>query len=289
MGYLYLLCVAIMFSFGGTCVRLISPHFGPAYITFFRFAVGVCFLLLLKAVKRQSWQKNFFSAVRLASGWILFGAAAKWVAYLTENYALSHGPSYGNIVTQPAQTVFLTLSSVLLFKEKLPPRKLLCILFCMAGVLCISWNGRPLYVFFQENVLLTGLFILSGFCAGCHVLSQKMIADQMDIIDSNLSIFAVSAVLSGVRPDLGCVAGILVFGFITGIGFYLNARAILLVPFYMVPIIQSTMAIFAILWGVLFFHEKISIYIIGGTVMFITGLIGLQLKGFNKKQPKAKA
>ncbi len=303
MGYLYLLCVAIMFSFGGTCVRLISPYFGPAYITFFRFAVGVCFLLLLKAVKRQSWQKNFFSAVRLASGWILFGAAAKWVAYLTENYALSHGPSYGNIVTQPAQTVFLTLSSVLLFKEKLPPRKLLCILFCMAGVLCISWNGRPLYVFFQENVLLTGLFILSGFCAGCHVLSQKMIADQMDIIDSNLSIFAVSAVLSalplipdaagggliGVRPDLGCVAGILVFGFITGIGFYLNARAILLVPFYMVPIIQSTMAIFAILWGVLFFHEKISIYIIGGTVMFITGLIGLQLKGFNKKQPKAKA
>ncbi len=303
MGYLYLLCVAIMFSFGGTCVRLISPHFGPAYITFFRFAVGVCFLLLLKAVKRQSWQKNFFSAVRLASGWILFGAAAKWVAYLTENYALSHGPSYGNIVTQPAQTVFLTLSSVLLFKEKLPPRKLLCILLCMAGVLCISWNGRPLYVFFQENVLLTGLFILSGFCAGCHVLSQKMIADQMDIIDSNLSIFAVSAALSalplipdaagggliGVRPDLGCVAGILVFGFITGIGFYLNARAILLVPFYMVPIIQSTMAIFAILWGVLFFHEKISIYIIGGTVMFITGLIGLQLKAFNKKQPKAKA
>ena len=173
----------------------------------------------------------------------------------------------------------------------------------MAGVLCISWNGRPLYVFFQENVLLTGLFILSGFCAGCHVLSQKMIADQMDIIDSNLSIFAVSAALSalplipdaagggliGVRPDLGCIAGILIFGFITGIGFYLNARAILLVPFYMVPIIQSTMAIFAILWGVLFFHEKISIYIIGGTVMFITGLIGLQLKGFNKKQPKAKA
>ena len=303
MGYLYLLCVAIMFSFGGTCVRLISPHFGPAYITFFRFAVGVCFLLLLKAVKRQPWQKNFFSAVRLASGWILFGAAAKWVAYLTENYALSHGPSYGNIVTQPAQTVFLTLSSVLLFKEKLPPRKLLCILLCMAGVLCISWNGRPLHVFFQENVLLTGLFILSGFCAGCHVLSQKMIAGQMDIIDSNLSIFAVSAALSalplipdaagggliGVRPDLGCIAGILVFGFITGIGFYLNARAILLVPFYMVPIIQSTMAIFAILWGGLFFHEKISIYIIGGTVMFITGLIGLQLKGFNKKQPKAKA
>lgn len=301
MGYLYLLCVAIMFSFGGTCVRLIRPYFGPAYITFFRFAVGVFFLLLLKAVKRQPFQKGFLSTARLAAGWIFFGAVAKWVAYLTENYALSHGPSYGNIVTQPAQTVFLTLSSVLLFREKLPPRKLFCIFLCMAGVLCISWNGRPLNVFFQENILLTGLFILSGFCAGCHVLSQKMIAHQMDIIDSNLSIFAVSAVLaalplipgtaagelSNIRPDLGCAAGILIFGFITGIGFYLNARAILLVPFYMVPVIQSTMAIFAILWGVLFFHEKISVYIVGGTILFIVGLIGLQLKGHNKKRPEA--
>ncbi len=291
MGYLYLLCVALMFSFGGTCVKLISPFFSPAYITFFRFAVGVFFLLLLKAVKRQRFPQDFFVLARTVLGWILFGAVTKWVAYLTENYALSHGPSYGNIITQPAQTVFLTLSSVFLFKEKLPPRKLFCILLCMMGVLFISWNGRSLDAFFQENILLTELFLLSGICAGCHVLSQKMIADRMEIIDSNLSIFAVAALLaffpllpgiaggelSGIRPDIGCFAGILMFGFITGIGFYLNARAILLVPFYMVPIIQSTMVIFAILWGVLFFHERITVYILAGSALFILGLIGLQL------------
>lgn len=292
MGYLYLFCVALMFSFGGTCVKLISPYFGPGYITFFRFAVGVLCLLLLKAALRQRFRRDLIPALRLLGGWILFGAAAKWLAYLTENYALSHGPSYGNIVTQPAQTIFLTLASVLLFKEKLPFKKVLCILLCMSGVLCISWNGRSLDAFFQENVLLTGLFVLSGMCAGCHVLSQKMIADRMDIIDSNLAIFAVSAVLAaiplvpsaaggaltGLRPDLPCILAILAFGSITGIGFYLNAKAIPLVPFYMVPIIQSTMAIFAILWGVLFFHEKITLYIIGGTVMFMVGLIGLQMK-----------
>lgn len=302
MGYLYLLCVALMFSFGGTCVKLVSPYFSPAYITLFRFVVGVCFLLLLKVLKRQPFRRNFFSNVRLVMGWILFGAVVKWAAYLTENYALSHGPSYGNIVTQPVQIVFLTLASVFLFKEKLSPRKVLCIFLCVAGVLLISWNGRPLEVFFQENILLTGLFVLSGFCAGCHVLSQKMIADRMDIIDSNLSIFAGSAVLASlpllpgmaggelanVRPDLGCIAGILMFGFITGIGFYLNARAILLVPFYMAPILQSTMVIFAILWGILFFHEKISLYIVTGTVMFMIGLIGIQLNGPLKKSPAPK-
>ena len=37
MGYVYLLCVALMFSFGGTCVKLISPYYAPEFITFFRF------------------------------------------------------------------------------------------------------------------------------------------------------------------------------------------------------------------------------------------------------------
>lgn len=292
MGYVYLFCVALMFSFGGTCVKLISPYFSPGYITFFRFAVGVVCLLLLKVALREPFRRDWRATLKLSGSWILFGAFAKWLAYLTENYALSHGPSYGNIVTQPAQTIFLTLASVILFKEKLPFRKVLCIIVCMSGVLCISWNGRSLDAFFHENILLTSLFLLSGMCAGCHVLSQKMIADRMDIIDSNLSIFMVSAVfsalplvpsiaggaVSGLRPDLPCILAILAFGAITGIGFYLNAKAIPLVPFYMVPIIQSTMAIFAILWGVLFFHEKITLFIVGGTAMFIVGLIGLQKK-----------
>lgn len=291
MGYLYLLCVALLFSFGGTCVKLISPYFGASYITFFRFAVGVGFLLLLKLIKRQHFRADYARTARLLFGWILLGAAAKWMAYLTENFALSHGPSYGNIVTQPAQTIFLTLASVFLFKEKLPPKKILCIFLCLGGVLCISWNGRSMESFFHENILLTGLFVFSGMCAGAHVLAQKMIADRMDILDSNLSIFVISAVLSalplipdaasgglaGIRPDLGCFAGITMFGFITGIGFYLNAKAIPLVPFYMVPVIQSMMVLFAILWGVLFFHETVTVYIICGTATFLVGLIGLQV------------
>lgn len=286
MGYLYLFCVALLFSFGGTCVKLIKPFFSPAYITFFRFFVGVCFLLLLKLLSRKTLHLKFLNR------WILFGACTKWLAYLTENYALSHGPSYGNIVTQPAQTVFLTLASVCLFRERLGARRVVCILFCLTGVLLTSWNGRPLDVFFESGLLLTLLFILSGVCAGCHVLAQKMMADDMDIIDSNLSIFMVSAVLAalpligptaggslaGVRPDLACVLAIILFGFITGIGFVLNAKAIPLVPFYMVPIIQSTMAVFTILWGVLFFHETISGWIVGGTALFFIGLVGLQIK-----------
>ena len=120
-----------------------------------------------------------------------------------------------------------------------------------------------------------------------------MIGDRMDIIDSNLAIFTVSSILSflptipgiargeltGVVPNLSCLIAVIGFGMITGLGFYLNAIALTLVPFYMVPVIQSTMALFAITWGILFFHEPLTVYVVAGTITFITGLIGLQLKG----------
>lgn len=291
MGYLYLLCVALLFSFGGTCAKLIGRYFTSEYISCFRFLVGVFFLFLLKALKRQRFSKDFWAQFRANSVWIFLGAISKWLSYLAENYGLTHGPSYGNIVTHPAQTIFITLTSVFLFREKLGMKRILCIILCMLGVLCISWNGRPLDAFLSDNVLLLGLFMLTGIFAGSHVLAQKMIGDKMDIVDSNLAIFAVSGIfssaylipdiasggLTGVTPDLACILAIICFGFITGIGFYLNAKAIPLVPFYMVPVIQSTMTVFSITWGVLFFHEPISIYIIGGSAAFLIGIIGLQL------------
>lgn len=119
MGYLYLLAVALMFSFGGTCSRMISPYFDAAFVTFFRFFFGVIFLILLKLILRQPFRKDYKVAVKIFIGWILFGAVSKWMAYLLENTGFTLGPSYGNIITQPAQTVFLTLSSVILFKDKM--------------------------------------------------------------------------------------------------------------------------------------------------------------------------
>ena len=284
-----------MFSFGGTCAKLINPYFAPEYISCFRFVFGVFFLLILKAVKGQRFGKDFAANWKLLLVWLVFGAVAKWGNYLTENYGFSLGPSYGNIVAQPAQCVFLTLTGLFLFREKLSPGKIMCIVLCMCGVLCISWNGRPLEEFFQKNILITGLFVFSGICAGSHVLAQKMINDRMDVVDSNLSIFAIAAVLSavplipktaagalaGIHPGISCFMAILMLGFITGIGFYLNAKAIPLVPLYMVPVIQSTMVIFAILWGVLFFHESVTVYVAVGTAIFMVGLIGLQI--LNKK------
>ena len=90
MGYVYLMMVALFFSFGGTCVKMIKPYFDPSMITFMRFFVGVLWLLLLKAVKHQSFRSDFRASLRSHWKWLIFGALSKFASYMAENTAL-HG------------------------------------------------------------------------------------------------------------------------------------------------------------------------------------------------------
>ena len=294
IGYIYLFIVALMFSFGGTWVKLIQPYFDSAFITFFRFVIGVLWLLLLKRILQRSIRVDRKACTKYVLLWAFIGGAAKWLAYLCENYGLSHGNSYGNIVLQPAQMIFVTFASVLLFKEKLTPHKWFGIFLCLSGVLLISWNGRPLSSFWGSNVFLTVLYLISGAMAGLHIVSQKMTADRVNMLDGNLLTFLISGALAflpvfpripgavpvshGLKSDMLLILALVMFGCNTGVGFFLNAKAIKLVPLYIVPIIQSTMVFFSILWGVLFFHETITGYTIGGTLLFVIGIITVQLR-----------
>ena len=299
-GYVYLLLVALFFSFGGTCVKLIRPCFPPSMITFLRFFVGVLWLLGLKGFKRQPFRQDFAAAFRGHWKWLVFGAVAKLLAYTAENTALSIGVSYGNILTQPAQMVLLTVLGVTALHEKMDAGKGAGVGCCLLGILLISWNGLSLEALLAGNITLTLLYVFSGVCAGLFVFAQKKVADHFDILDSNLFMFALAAALSfliplgqgsvlpGSAPDLPCVLAILWYGFVTGIGFYLNAKAIPLVPFQMVALLQSCMVFFAIAWGILFFHEAISVWIVGGALLFVLGIVIMQRpwrkNGTNEKQ-----
>jgi len=289
MGYLYLVMVALLFSFGGTCVKAIKPFFAPSMITFLRFFVGVFWLLLLKAILRKPVRADFRNALKTHWKWLVFGAVCKFLNYTCENIALSVGVSYGNILTQPVQMILLTILGVTYLKERMTAQRLVGVLLCVTGIFLISWNGMSIETLLSGNLRLTILYIIAGIFAGLFVLAQKKVAADFDVLDSNLFMFSVAAgiaflvplgegrVLPAGIPSPGAIIAIAFFGFITGIGFYLNARAIPLVPFQMVALLQSTMVFFSIAWGVLFFHEPVSIYIITGTLLFVAGIVLTQL------------
>ena len=291
MGYVYLILVALMFSLGGTSVKLIRPYFAPSMITLMRFVVGVFWLLLLKLVRRKRFRADFAESFRKHWKWLAFGAVVKLAAYTMENIGLSVGVSYGNILTQPAQMILLAALGVLVLKESMNGWKWSGVALCVTGILLISWNGLSLDAFLGDHLPLTLLYLFSGVCAGLFVFAQKKLSADFDILDSNLIMFAMASLLAffvplsegnllpSSAPDLKCVIAILYFGFVTGIGFYLNAKAIPLVPFQMVALLQSTMVFFALIWGAVFFREPVTVWTVGGALLFVLGILCIHHRG----------
>ncbi|WP_239615545.1 DMT family transporter [Cohnella mopanensis] len=278
MSYILLLLATLAWSFVGVLVKTASTMVDSAIISFARFFFGVICLGIYLFIRDGKIQ------VRLGMKWIWIGAIGKAANYAAENIALKIGYSYGNILVQPVQTVVLLLAAGLLFKEKISTRGWMAAIFCVAGVIVVGWNGTPLNELAQGGGLTTLLFTLAGIGAAIHVLSQRMLLKTMDNGNMNLSVFLMSTIIVAAPIPIqshGFIGPITVWawvalvllGVITGLSFFWFAEAIKRVPFAVVAIVGNCTVLFAILWSYLFFRDPITIYIISGTLIFVTGLL----------------
>ncbi len=249
-------------------------------ITFLRFFIGVVFLGVFIFYKR----KQFIWGVPYKI--ILLAAIAKGCNYYFENIAISLGHSYGNILVPPVQTVVLLLVGVIFLKESVTWRARIGGALCVVGVSLISWNGLSIDVLLESNLLITLLFILAGMGAAFHVLGQKMLLNKMDPLEMNFTIFFWATLITAIplpgRVEIGTVGAapilaLLALGFITAMSFYLFSIALKSINFTIAVILSNSSVLFTILWGKLFMNEPITTYIVAGTVLFLIGILALNL------------
>lgn len=281
MNILLLFLTAIMWSFVGVMVKSASMMVGSSVITLSRFLFGVVFLGLYLLIKKKKikllWRNK----------WIWFGVIGKSINYLFENLAISMGFAYGNIIVWPVQAIFIAFVAVFYFDEKIYFKKLLAIILCICGVLLVSWKGVPLKEFFGQSFLITILFVISAIGAGVHVISQKKLIETMGSGNMNLSIFLYSAIFTAIpvpfnfqiTGDLNIwpVISLLGLGFVTGISFYIYAKALKKTPLIIAVIISNSSVLFTLLWSRLFFQEPINIFVKVGALLLLTGLIVLNI------------
>ncbi|UVI30249.1 DMT family transporter [Paenibacillus spongiae] len=278
MSYLLILLATLAWSFVGVLVKTASTMVDSAIISFARFFFGVICLAIYLFIRDGNIR------IRLGMKWIWIGAIAKAVNYVFENIALKIGYSYGNILVQPVQTVVLLFAAGLLFKEKISMRGWISAALCVAGVIVIGWNGTPLEELVHGSGLTTLLFTLSGIGAAVHVLSQRMLLETIDNGNMNLSIFLLSALMVAVPIPiqshgfigpitLWAWGALILLGVITGLSFFWFAEGIKRVPFAVVAIAGNCTVLFTILWSYLFFRDPITIYLISGTLIFVTGIL----------------
>ena len=288
MGYFYLILQALIFSFGGLMIKSVGTMFSPFLTSCLRFTIGIAMLFLIQRIRTGRLRLTLTDRV------ILIGGVCKALHYLAENFGVMRGFSYGGVLVWPVQTVVVFLVSTLVYKEKTGLRTLEGTILCVAGVITISWNGASLSVFLGSSGIIMAAFVLAGIGAAGFSISQKARIREMDIVEMNESMFIFGwlttlLVLIPTAPhvtgavNISGTISMLLLGIITCVGFLLQAAGIRTVPLLIATIIQSSSTVLTILWGVLFYHDPISRYVVLGTVFFMTGIVLVNLPAMKSR------
>ncbi len=282
MGYVYLLLQALIFSFGGILIKTAAQCFSPFMVSFLRFALGVLFLLALQIIRGRRPRLVLLNRV------IVFGGVAKTLHYLGENYGVTHGFSYGNVVIWPVQTVVILLISVLFLRERVTKRAVAGAFLCVTGIGLLTWNGAPPEAFFGAQGALLLAFVIAGIGASLFSVAQKKLLDRMDTVDLNTSMFVIGGLCAaGVLPltdapvtglQIPAAVAMLMLGAITGAGFLLQAEGLKTVPIFTATLVQSYTVILSLVWAALLYRERITGWIVAGTALFLIGILIVNLK-----------
>lgn len=288
MGYIYLLLQALIFSFGGLLIKSVGTMLSPFLTSCLRFTLGILLLLAIQKIRQGKVHLTLASAV------IALGGICKAVHYLGENFGVMRGFSYGGVLIWPVQTIVVFLISVFLYHEKVSLRTCLGTVFCMLGIGLISWNGAPFEAFAGSGLITLAAFIFAGIGAAGFSLTQKKLVGSMELVELNCSMFVYGWIVTLLvliptgsqlqgEPNVPAVLSILILGVITCIGFLLQGAALRTVPILAATIIQSSTVILTILWGVLFYGDPLTGYVIWGTALFLAGIMMVNLKKPEKK------
>ena len=292
MGYFYLILQTLIFSFGGLMIKAAGTMVTPFMLSALRFIIGVILLLLIQKIRTGKIRLVFTDKI------LIIGGVAKALHYLTENYGVMQGFSYGGILVWPVQTIVVLLVSVFVYGERFSFRTITGTVLCLTGIGIVSWNGASPEVFLSGQAGTLIAFILAGIGAAGFSLAQKKRVSSMDAVELNSSIFTFGMISSAfvlipTRPHLtGTVnipgiIGISLLGIITCVGFLLQAAAVKTVSLLIATIIQSSSVILTIVWGALFYGDPVSRYVIIGSALFMTGIIIINIRHRGSAHPSS--
>lgn len=288
MAYLALIAATLMWSFVGLLIKISGAVANSHVISFARFAFGVVFLIGFMLVKKMEIRLNLWHPL------IWIGVLGKIVNYAFENWGVSLGNSYANVIVLPVQTISLFVFAVLVLKESLTLLKSAATLLTIAGVFLIQWDGKAT----TPHLFVTALMIISGIGSAVHVISQKKLVEQIDSGNLNLSVFLLASLLMATPlPFAGEWTGpfrisgavsLVALGLITGLSFYLFTFAMKKIPMIPLAVISNASILFILLWSKMFFHEAISFYVTTGAVLCLVGIVLVNVSPILAKGKRSK-
>lgn len=285
MGVIYVLIAALMWSIVPVLVKSASFMVDSYTITFSRFFFGIILLFLFV------WIRQGKVKIGWKDKWIWYGALGKAINYIFENLGISIGYAYEQIVVMPMGMIYMLFVSVLLFKEKLNRYSIVACILSVIGILLVSWDGMPLEQLLETNFVVTGLFALSALGATFHFASQKILIEKMSSEQMNLNVFFWATIITAFplpftfeTADTGfnmwSMISLIALGTITAVSFYIYGLGVKKVSFITLSILINSSVLFTLLWSYLFYGEPITMYTVSGAIVFLLGMILVNIPAF---------
>lgn len=257
-------------------------------IAFYRSIIGAIFIIILSIAQKEKWDKEDLredlkilipSGAALGAGWVLLfqGYKNTSISIATLSYYIA--------------PVFIVILSIIVLKEKITLKKILCIIVAIIGLLLvldikrienIGDNNHLLGIsysvmaaVFYAIVVILNKFIrkLSGFKVTIvQLLVSTIILLPLTIMNSTRSLISLDALSLGLLLFVGIVH--------TGIAYLLYFSSVKEIEGQSIAILSYMDPIFALLIAGLFLGEKMSIIqLFGGILILGSAYISESKKG----------
>ena len=282
--YIELLILSAIWGSSFLFLRIASPEFGPIFLIELRVASGLLILmpicLLLGKFKelKQNWK--IISIVGLANMAIPFC----FFAYS----ALNMGAGALSIINATVP-FFTALIAFILYQQKLSRICILGVLIGFSGVVALVFDPSESSGITSKLAIPSALFACVLYGLALNLVAQKLQGvsgisiTAGGLLFSTLFLFPL-AILE--RPEvmpLGSVwVSVLALGIVcTGFGYILFYRLIARIGSQQAIMTTYLIPIFSILWGNLFLAESITVFMVLGVILVLSG-VGMTTGRFSR-------
>lgn len=263
----------LLFGTIGTLSRYINMP--SSIICLGRAFFGVITILILLAARKE---RPDTEAIRRNIGWLLLSSVFMCTNWICQFEAFKYTTIATSTLCYYMQPVFYILAGAVVLKERLTPKKVMCVMVAFCGMILVS------------GVLQTGLHlselkgvifgVSGGFFYAMVVLINKYMRDISPVNTTIMQLALVSVIMlpysaatgafSEVEITMTGIICLIILGVLhTGIGYIIYFDAVNKLPTQTVGILSYIDPVEAVLLSAFFLREPINIYTIIGAVLIL--------------------
>lgn len=275
--YDYVLLIVLSAIWGASFIfmRILAPVLGPIVTADMRLLIAGAALAGFYRLQRYdfAWKKNW-------RRYLIIGLLNSGIPFLLFSFAALHLPASVSVIINSMTPLFGAVSAVIWLEEKMTPKLLAGIFLGITGVVIIRGGGS--FELTGMTSLAMGACILATMFYGiggvyvkrnAHEIGPPAIATGSQLIVGIL--FLPLIFFSPVRGEItgGIVASLLAFALLcSAVAYLIYYRLLKILGPTKATTVTFLIPVFGFIWGALFLNESITLEMIAGGIIVLSGI-----------------